>query len=62
MWELREKNPGQQVKQNDIIIDVLEGTCWREQCHHLTKNAEISHIEYIKHCAQFQILAQEDSC
>ena len=44
------------------MIDVLEGTCWREQCHHLTKNAEISHIEYIKHCAQFQILAQEDSC
>ena len=28
----------------------------------LQKNAEISHIEYIKNCAQFQILAQEDSC
>ena len=25
MWELREKNPGWQVKQNNIIIDVLGG-------------------------------------
>ena len=25
MWELREKNPGYRVKQNNIIIDVLGG-------------------------------------
>ena len=68
MWEMRERNPGYQVKQYNIIIDVLEG-CSSDvshaakelvgegEYHSLTKNAEICHIEYTKHCPQFQILA-----
>ena len=56
------------VKQYNIIIDVLGGysadvshavkeLVGERECHSLTKNAEICHIEYTKHCAQFQMLA-----
>ena len=68
MLEIRERNPGYQVKQYNIIIDVLGGysadvshavkeLVGERECHSLTKNAEICHIEYTKHCAQFQMLA-----
>ena len=70
MWELREKNPSYQVKQFNILVifswceSSSEGTCWREECHHFTKNAEICHIEHTKHCAKFQnsCLNKEDCC
>ena len=65
MRELRERNPGYQVKQYNIIID---GGYSADVSHagkervgvplYLTKNAEICHVEYTKHCAQFK----EDCC
>ena len=70
-WELRERNPAYQVKEYNIIIDDLRGysadvshAVKELECHYLTRDAEICHIEYTKHCTQFQTscLNKEDCC
>ena len=67
----RERNPGYQVKEYNIIIDDLGGysadvshPLKELECHYLTRDAEICHIEYTKHCTKCQnsCLNKEDCC
>ena len=63
------------MKHYNIIIDVLGGysadvshagkeLVGEKSAHHPTKNAEICHVKYTKHGAQFQnsCLNKEDFC